>query len=233
MTTLPSKDELVEKIHSLEQTNRDLLDKETELKDEIAWLRLMVNESRDGIVIVDQDCKVNEANKRFAEMLGYTEEEVYQLFVWDWDTQFSKEQILDLSQTVDNIGHRFETRHRRKDGTIIDVELSNNGAFYSGRKLIFCVCRDISERKREAREKEMLVNQLQKALAEVKTLKGILSMCSYCNKIRDDKGNWVRVDVYIADHSQADLSHGICPECCQKHFPIYAKKNPSIKPRES
>ena len=61
--------------------------------------------------------------------------------------------------------------------------------------------------------------ELTQALAEVRSLRGILPLCSYCKKIKDDKGNWEQVDVYINKHSQADVSHGICPECLKKHHP--------------
>lgn len=62
------------------------------------------------------------------------------------------------------------------------------------------------------------------AEAEVKLLKGILPFCSYCKKIRDDDGYWERVDLYIASHMGAEISHGICPECAEEHFPAYVAK---------
>jgi len=61
--------------------------------------------------------------------------------------------------------------------------------------------------------------QLQEALNEIKTLKGILPFCSFCNKIRDDKGYWETVDIFIHRHSEADISHSVCPECAKKHYP--------------
>ena len=64
--------------------------------------------------------------------------------------------------------------------------------------------------------------ELQNALAEVKTLRGILPICSFCKKIRDDKGYWEQVDVYIGEHSNVDISHSICPECMEKHYAAYA-----------
>ncbi len=60
---------------------------------------------------------------------------------------------------------------------------------------------------------------LERALKEIKTLKGIVPICSYCKNIRDDKGYWEKVEVYVHRHSQADFSHSICPECAKKHFP--------------
>ncbi|GEM_PF-6283547 len=82
--------------------------------DEIILWRLLIEQSRDGIVVLDQNCKVYEANKKFAEMLGYSIEEVYQLYVWDWDNKFTKEEILEMADDIDESGHHFETQHRRK-----------------------------------------------------------------------------------------------------------------------
>ncbi len=61
-------------------------------------------------------------------------------------------------------------------------------------------------------------NELTKALKEIKTLRGILPICSFCKKIRDDEGYWEQVDVYIQKHLQADISHGVCPKCAKEHY---------------
>jgi PAS domain S-box-containing protein len=81
-------------------------------------------------------------------MLGYSPEEVLKLNVWDWEYLYPPEQVREMIRTVDEAGDHFTTRHRRKDGTSYDVEISTNGAMFAGQKLIFCVCRDISERTR-------------------------------------------------------------------------------------
>jgi PAS domain S-box-containing protein len=78
---------------------------------------------------------------------------------------------------------------------------------------------DITERKQAEDEREKLINEIQAALAEIKTLRSILPLCSFCKKIRDDKGYWEQVDVYIYKHLEADISHSICPECMKKHYP--------------
>jgi DNA repair exonuclease SbcCD ATPase subunit len=74
-------------------------------------------------------------------------------------------------------------------------------------------------RTRVQKENEQLISELKQALNEINTLEGILPLCSFCKKIRDDHGNWEQVDVYIHKHSQADISHSICPECLKKHYP--------------
>lgn len=62
---------------------------------------------------------------------------------------------------------------------------------------------------------------------EVKILRGLLPICSYCKKIRDDKGYWKQIEVYIAANSQADFSHGLCPECGMEHYPEIFKHQPT------
>ncbi|MBN2322852.1 MAG: PAS domain S-box protein [Spirochaetes bacterium] len=121
---------------------------EEELKEEAVRRRILVEQSRDGIVVLDENGKVYEANQRYAEMLGYSPEEVLQLHLWDWDTHFPPEELKEMLRKVDEKGDHFETRHRRKDGSYYDVEISTNGAVCGGQKLVFCVCRDISDRKR-------------------------------------------------------------------------------------
>jgi PAS domain S-box-containing protein len=120
---------------------------EEALNEEAIRRRILVEQYRDGIVVIDQNGKVYEANQRYADMLGYSIEEVRQLHLWDWDTQWTREELLEMARTVDETGDHFETRHRRKDGTYYDVEISTNGAVIGGKKLVFCVCRDITQRK--------------------------------------------------------------------------------------
>jgi hypothetical protein len=69
--------------------------------------------------------------------------------------------------------------------------------------------------------KEELILNLQKALVEVKTLSGLLPICSSCKKIRDDEGYWQQIEEYIRDHSEADFTHGICNECVEELYPEF------------
>ena len=78
---------------------------------------------------------------------------------------------------------------------------------------------EIIERSAAEMERDKTILNLEKALEEVKTLRGILPICSYCKKVRDDEGYWEQVDIYIHKHSQADISHSICPACVKKHYP--------------
>jgi PAS domain S-box-containing protein len=113
-----------------------------------------------------------------------------------------------------------------RDGKERWILQSNKGIFDDRGRIIALegLCRDITERKRleESLEEERL--QLQKALDEVKTLRGVIPICSYCKEIRDDKGAWNQLEKYISEHSEAKFSHGICEKCMARLFPQYIKK---------
>jgi YesN/AraC family two-component response regulator len=73
-------------------------------------------------------------------------------------------------------------------------------------------------------EQKRLIKELQQALASIKTLSGLIPICASCKKIRDDQGYWNQLEAYISEHSSAEFSHGICPECAVKIYPNYLKK---------
>jgi GAF domain-containing protein len=75
------------------------------------------------------------------------------------------------------------------------------------------------ERKRSEEERSRLIFELQESLARVRTLSGMLPICASCKKIRDDKGYWNQIETYIKDHSEAEFTHGICPECAARLYP--------------
>ncbi|MCL4215735.1 MAG: VUT family protein [Candidatus Hydrogenedentes bacterium] len=81
--------------------------------------------------------------------------------------------------------------------------------------------KEIERRKAVERDYEVLIEELRRALAEVKTLRGFLPACSHCKKIRDDQGRWHSIELYIEQHSEARVSHGICPGCMVKHYSEY------------
>ena len=75
---------------------------------------------------------------------------------------------------------------------------------------------------KEIDKHKMTITELEDTLREIKTLRGILPICSHCKKIRDDKGYWDQIESYIKNHSEADFTHGICPECMNKFYGDYS-----------
>ena len=78
--------------------------------------------------------------------------------------------------------------------------------------------KEMDERKRIEKEQKKLISELKIAMGEVKKLSGFLPICSSCKKIRDDEGYWNQIESYIRDHSEAEFSHSICPECAKKVY---------------
>lgn len=93
------------------------------------------------------------------------------------------------------------------------------------------VVRDITEQKQLEEERDKLIFDLTDTLVKVKTLSGLLPICCSCKKIRDDGGYWKQVDDYIRERTDAEFTHGLCPDCISKQFPedIEVKKGKSSK----
>jgi PAS domain S-box-containing protein len=120
---------------------------EKELTNELMHRKVLMEQSNDGIVILNQEGSVVESNQRFADMLGYPLEKMSNLAVYDWEFLYPREVAIEMIRGIEKEGVRFETRHRRKDGSTYDVEISANAAWFDGKKRVFCICRDITERK--------------------------------------------------------------------------------------
>ncbi len=81
--------------------------------------------------------------------------------------------------------------------------------------------KEIEQRAAAEKEREELISELREAIAKVKTLSGLLPICASCKKIRDDSGYWNRIEDYISKHSDAEFTHGLCPECATRLYPEF------------
>ena len=105
-----------------------------------------------------------------------------------------------------------------KDGRTYNV--SHSPIFHNNDSISkMTIFRDITQRKLIEEEREKLIKELKNVLDQVKQLSGMLPICSSCKMIRDDKGYWSQIESYIRDHSEAEFSHSICPECAKKLYP--------------
>ena len=109
---------------------------------------LSIEHAMDGIHVVDADGNVVAVNAAFCDMLGYTREELLAMNVRDWDAQWSGEDMDSKLAEVSRQRQVFETRHRRKDGRLIDVEVSVSPSTVDGELLLFASARDVTARKR-------------------------------------------------------------------------------------
>ncbi len=132
---------------------------------------------------------------------------------------------------------RIETLRLRRDGLAIDVSITvspikNSDGDIQGASIIL---RDITERKKQEKERLRLIDELKEALKRVQTLNGQLPICASCKQIRNDGGYWEQVETYIRSRSNAEFTHGICPDCVRSLYPEYQSILDSVasQPRES
>jgi PAS domain S-box-containing protein len=118
--------------------------------------------------------------------------------------------------------YRVEVHH--KDGGARWLEVSKQVYRTAGKIAgVICVARDVTGRVQLEREREKLIGDLQEALDNIRTLKGMLPICASCKKIRDDQGYWNQIESYIRAHTGTEFTHSICPECAHRLYPeLYA-----------
>lgn len=187
--------------------------------------RMLYDSAIDGILILDLQGHIIDCNRTAHERLGYGREELLALHVSQLDPPEYAAQVGDRMKRLGEQGRLImESAHIRRDGTVMPVEINARVIDYEGRQAIFSIVRDITERKLAEQERERLIAQLQKALAEIKTLHGLLPICSACKKIRDEQGAWHQLEVYISGHTDAEFTHGLCADCMKKLYPQYTDR---------
>jgi PAS domain S-box-containing protein len=180
--------------------------------------RRLFESANDSIFIIDPETRrFLDVNENACKRLDYARDELLGLTIDDIDTPMAASRndafIRELRERGSVV---FEHAHRRRDGTEVPVEISSRVIEYGGRKVFQSFVRDIAGRKRAEKEREELIVELRKALDNVKTLRGLIPICAWCKKVRDDKGYWRQVEDYVSEHSDADFTHGICRECMEK-----------------
>jgi len=192
----------------------------------MAYLAAIVESSDDAIIGKTLDGTILSWNAGAERMYGYKAEEVKGQSISILVPPYRPEESREMLARVE-AGHpteRFETVRLRKDGKAIDVSLTLSPIRDSAGKVIgvSAIERDITALKREEEERLKLIDELTMALASIRTLRGLLPICASCKKIRDDRGYWQKVESYISQHSEAEFTHGICPDCLTRLYPEYA-----------
>ena len=169
--------------------------------------------------IVDLETfKIINANKAALRFYGYDLDTMLTKRIPDLNTTPEAEIRSEIKLAVAEGRSYYQYKHQLANGEIRDVEIYANPISIQGKEYSFSIVHDITEHKKTSEERERLIFKLQSALEEIKTLRGIIPICSFCKKIRDDSGFWRQVEVYIKEHSEADFSHSLCPECVQEHY---------------
>jgi len=174
----------------------------------------------DGQIIEVNDGFLNITGYQYAEIMGKT---TVGLHFWNKEED-RVVAVNELSKSGKVQGREFQ--FRKKSGEVITGLFSAEIIPINNQEFALSSISDITGRKRAEEEREKLIQELQKALAEVKTLSGLIPICASCKKIRDDKGYWGQIESYISDHSEAEFSHGICPDCMKKLYPDLMEDDP-------
>jgi len=194
--------------------------------------RRLFETAQDGILILDADTgEIFDINPFLIEMLGYPHEALLGKRLWEIgafrDIEASKAAFLEL-QSKGYVRYEdlpLETRDERH----IDVEFVSNVYSVDHRRVIQCNIRDITLRKRIEEERRKLIYDLQDALSKIKRLQGLLPICASCKKIRDDKGYWNELEAYISEHSEAEITHGFCPDCLKNLYGVVLEEDTDSK----
>jgi PAS domain S-box-containing protein len=195
---------------------------ELSLKESELLYRTLFNNNVSVMMLIDpKTSAIIDANPSACSYYGYSKEAITRMKISDINTLSKEELEHEIVGAASEHRNYFNFRHRLANGLINDVEVYSGPIKVRGRKLLCSIVHDISKRKALEVEREKLIIELKNALDEIKTLKGIVPICSSCKKIRDDKGYWNQLESYIEKHSGAAFSHGICPGCSDK---LYGKE---------
>ena len=184
------------------------------LRDSEKKYRDLVDNSPVGIYRSNIRGDVLFANEALTRMTGYSSAELMKEGVQKTYKRGSDRDLLIRTLREKGKVSDFEFDLVKKNGESIRVMLN---AVLEGETLTGMIV-DITERKRAEEERERLIRELQEALAQIKTLSGLLPICSWCKKIRDDTGYWRQIEAYVSEHSEAEFTHGICPDCLGKTY---------------
>ena len=209
----------------LEIQNEELRRAQAELGD--AWARYfdLYDQAPVGYCTLSEQGLILEANLTAATLLGVARgalvRQIVTVFILkeDQDVYYLHgKQLFETGQPL-----AWELRMVKNDGTAfwahLEAAVSRDEG---GAPVCHVALSDITERKRAE-------EALQKAFDQIKTLRGIIPICVTCKKIRDDQGYWNQVEVYVRDHTEADFSHGLCPECMEKMYPEFEQDGGGIR----
>ncbi len=192
-------------------------------EEELRKLSRAVKQSPASIVITDTNGAIEYVNPKFMQITGYSHEEIIgknPRILKSGETP--AEEYKRLWEIITSGGEWQGEFHNKKKNGEMYWEFAVISSITNERGDItrfLAVKEDITERKYAEVERDRLIVSLQEALAEIKTLSGLIPICSSCKKIRDDKGYWNILEAYLIEHSGAQFTHGICPECMVKLYP--------------
>ena len=198
---------------SIKETSARLANSERKYRD-------VLESSLEGIIAFNpNNGELLEANRYFANMVGCPPASLLGRNVFDFVELFGRKPEDIVSRVMGEGKFRFgETVLKKADGSKLIIDVSAVAVEEEEGSIVYAVLHDLTERKIAEEARNKLIGQLKDALSNVKRLSGLLPICASCKKIRDDKGYWRQIEQYIAEHSEADFTHGLCPQCIKELY---------------
>ena len=214
---------------------RELKARQENLAESEARVRAILASTASPIILLSPDLKVHQINQEGEQLFGWgrasllnrdflramAPREQHQAVRQALERALGGQVVRDQENQMRAQGGKLLTFHWNC-ARLEDSEGQPLGVIISGQ--------DISERKQAEQERERLIKDLQSALAEIKTLSGMLPICANCKKVRDDSGYWRQIEAYVEQHSSAEFSHGLCPDCARQLYPSMYQDSPPATP---
>ncbi len=179
-----------------------------------------------GYITFDSEGFVIDVNRVAAGLLGFRRSEIlgrdFAIFVEDRSQAKFSLHLRKILASERREACEFGVT--RKTGRTFCARFESNQTRCAGRTAVRTVISDIMARKRVEKQKDELIRQLREALAEIKTLQGLLPICVYCKKIRTSDGRWEQIEAYLTDRLEVQFSHAYCPECMTAMHAVRCKK---------
>lgn len=207
---------------------------ETKLKESESWLNTTLKSINEAIIATDTKGQVTFMNPVAQLLTGFLQKDAINKEIHEIINIIDTETAEPIESPITKVIEQNTATNlaidimKTKENENIQVEHSATAIRNDNEEIIGVVMmiRDISERIKTQKSREKLINKLQAALTQIRTLSGLLPICASCKKIRDDKGYWNQIEYYIQEHSEAEFTHSICPECTKQLYPqLYGDDN--------
>ena len=189
----------------------------------------ILNRAPSVVYVKDLQGRYTFANYHFERLSGFRSEEILGRTDFDLFPPEVARQSNQNDRKALKMQSPLEIEEIGPVGGDMHTFISAKFPLHNARGETYAICgisTDITSRKAAEADRERLIAELQSALSKVRLLSGFLPICASCKKIRDDKGYWQQIEAYIRDHSEAEFSHGICPDCSERLYPGLHPKKP-------
>ncbi|MFA5182768.1 MAG: PAS domain S-box protein [Syntrophales bacterium] len=201
---------------------------EEKLNNHMEFITTLLNTIPSPVFYKDITGKYLGCNRAFEELIGKSREEIigkdiYSIYPAEMACEYYEQDRILYECPGSQI---YDGKFGAADGSVRDVIINKATYTDTGKNVagVVGVLIDITDRKRAAEALDEERRRLQMALDEVRTLRGIVPICANCKKIRDDKGYWNQVEKYVSERTEAEFSHGICPDCAKKLYPEFYRE---------